>query len=57
MFDRAKFEQWMQKVNNELTRLCGMASDDLPDCCYADWYEKKVTPMAAAKRAKRNALG
>lgn len=57
MFDRAKFEQWMQKVNNELTRLCGMASDDLPDCCYADWYEKKVTPLAAAKRAKRNALG
>ena len=56
MFDRAKFELWKQRVNIEVLLLCGLGADDLPDCCYADWFEDGVSAKAAAKRALKNAF-
>jgi len=49
------FEQWLHSVNEHLTALCGMDYRDLPDCCYMDWYEAKMSPKAAAKKAIKNA--
>jgi len=45
------FDDWMLKVDHELVRMCGLSSADLADCCYRDWYDRRVTPKGAAKRA------
>ena len=44
----------MKQVNNNISKLCGMISDDLPDCCYKDWYDDGVKPLSAARRAIKN---
>jgi hypothetical protein len=48
------FEQWKNEVNKNISAICGMVSDDLPDCCYLDWYQDGVKPASAAKRAIKN---
>jgi hypothetical protein len=45
------FEQWMKKVNLEINLLCGLSADDLPDCCYQEWFEDRKSPKMAAKKA------
>lgn len=45
------FEEWMQKVNEDLVRLCSMGSDDLPDWRYRDDYDDGMTPLRSALRA------
>lgn len=45
------FEEWLIQVDFWVGRECGMGREDLPDCCYADWYADGVRPRAAAKRA------
>lgn len=49
------FESWIAAVDSHLIRQCGMVHDDLPDCCYTDWYADGVEPKGAARRAIRNA--
>jgi len=48
------FEQWKNEVDKNISAICGMVSDDLPDCCYLDWYQDGVKPASAAKRAIKN---
>ncbi len=45
------FEEWLVSVNFFIRRSCGLDREDLPDCCYADWYAAGVTPRSAAARA------
>jgi hypothetical protein len=52
---KTTFDEWMKLVDLEILKLCGMTSDDLPDCCYGDWYKDDVTPKQAARRAIQNA--
>ena len=49
------FDIWMAKVNAIISAKYGLSSDDLPDVCYADWYEDEVSPTSAARRAIRYA--
>ena len=54
----SRFDSWMCSVDRYIARACcGLDSRDLPDCCYADWYEDGVKPQAAARRAIRSAGG
>ena len=55
MPQKLDFEDWMKLVDDEIYRRTGMAAEDLPDCCYRDWYEDGVRPAAAASRAIKNA--
>ena len=50
------FSQWLVEVNAYCVAACGLGIDDLPDCCYADWYELGITPKIAAKRAIKNSM-
>ena len=51
------FEAGMAEVNQAVEAKIGCAADDLPDCCYADWYDHGVTPKGAAARAIKAARG
>ena len=52
------FEAGMTAVDTEIARrVMGFTSSDLPDCCYADWYEDGVSVKSAAVRAIRSAKG
>lgn len=51
---KLNFDDWMKQVNKEVERLSNLSSDDLPDCCYADWHKNGISPKAAAKRAIKN---
>jgi hypothetical protein len=53
--ERNRFTVWMARVDEALDRLCGLPSSDLPDCCYADWFDDGVSSTAAARRAYRSA--
>ena len=44
---------WKDRVDAELEKLCGLTSDDLPDCDYWHMWDAKYTPRAAAKAALR----
>ena len=44
------FKAYMSRVDTYLIHLCGLASDDLPDCMYRDWYIDGVTPHHAAEQ-------
>ena len=48
---RIDFDTWMMKVNKILEQEYGLSSEDLPDCCYADWHDDGVSPRSAANRA------
>lgn len=52
---KRSFAEWQREVNSILIVECGLGIDDLPDCCYADWYQDGVSPKSAAKRAIRHA--
>jgi hypothetical protein len=52
---KTDFDAWLQKVDAAMQTLTGMCLSDLPDCCYRDWYDARLTPAAAARRAIRNA--
>jgi len=49
------FEQWMAEVNQQIENMYGLSSDDLPDCCYRDWYDDGLSTKSAARRAIKNA--
>jgi hypothetical protein len=45
------FESWMREVDEAVWRKAGCSVHDLPDCCFRDWFEAKVTVKGAASRA------
>jgi len=49
------WEQWIKEVDQIVWRMTGVSLFDLPDCCYADWYDAGMTPKAAARKAVRQA--
>ena len=54
----AAFAVWMAKVDAKIAaKAFGLGSDDLPDCCYADWFEDGVSPSEAAAKAIKSAGG
>jgi hypothetical protein len=52
---RLTFDEWKKAVNKWLFLFTGLTLDDLPDVCYADWYDHGTSAVAAAKRALRYA--
>jgi hypothetical protein len=54
MTEKLTFNQWMRKVDAELTDLCGLTSMDLADQTYHDWYDDGYTPEEAAQEAMDN---
>jgi len=49
------FESWMAAVNQHIESSIGLSADDLPDCCYHDWYDDGIPPAVAARRVIKNA--
>jgi hypothetical protein len=49
--------EWKQEADNLCNKNFGLSLDDLPDCCYMDWYEEGITPARAVLRAMKNAQG
>jgi hypothetical protein len=49
------FKTWMEQVNDQIYRKCGLGADDLPDWCYRDAYDARTTPRSAASQAVRAA--
>ena len=47
---KVTFDDYMKRVDKCLGHLCGLESSDLPDACYADYYESGVKPMACAEQ-------
>jgi hypothetical protein len=45
------FEEWMKEVDRVLVKRCGLCHQDLPDCCYNDWWEDGYSPAEAAAAA------
>ncbi len=45
------FGDWMNQVNAQLEAKVGVGSEDMSDCRYKDWYQERLTPIAAANRA------
>jgi len=54
--DNPTFEVWMSRVDKFLAYRWTCA-DDLPDCNYKAWYDRRVRPIRAANRALKNAGG
>jgi len=50
------YEAWMQLVEREVAKSCGMSVSDLPDCCFRDWYEDEMPAKSAARKAIRYAM-
>ena len=55
MKEKKTLESWMAQVDAAVQAKCGLSVYDLPDCCFADWFEEGASPKAAASRAVRNA--
>ena len=51
------FSKWMGKVNARLIEKTGMTSEDLPDCCYRDWFDDGMQPRSAAAQVIKAAKG
>lgn len=45
------FTEWKRFVNKEITRLCGLTADDLPDVDYYQYYVDLAPPKEAAQYA------
>lgn len=48
---KRSFEEWMKAVDAAVQAKVGLSVHDLADCCFRDWYDDKVSPASAAKRA------
>lgn len=55
MAQKQTFQDWKRLVNIQIEKMCGLSSDDLPDCNYRDWHEDGVSATAAARRAIKRA--
>ena len=52
--NKQTFDGWMARVDAIVEARCGLSTADLPDCCFADWYEDGCKPSTAAARAIRS---
>ena len=43
------FPQWMQKVDAEIEKICGLSSMDLADQPFHDWFDDGMDPAEAAE--------
>jgi len=43
------FASWMQEVDRELTKLCGLGVNDLADYRYADAFNDELDPAEVAE--------
>ena len=50
------FKIWMQQVDAHLEKMGGVTSDDLPDYCYRDAFDRGTSSTTAAKAAYRRAM-
>lgn len=57
MAKRMSFKKWMRIVDGRVWIQAGCSVYDLPDCPYRDWFDRGMTPMAAARKAVKNAKG
>ncbi|UXE05141.1 hypothetical protein SEA_MACH_96 [Mycobacterium phage MaCh] len=48
------FEQWMQRVDRNLERLCGLTHRDIADQTWHDWYDDELSAHEAAEMAFSN---
>lgn len=48
---KKSFQEWMREVDAELWRLVFMSHRDLADQPYHDWYDDRMRPKTAAKKA------
>jgi hypothetical protein len=53
--DEQGFDAWYAKVDAAVQAKTGLSVDDLPDCCYRDWWEDGMTAGQAARAAIRSA--
>ena len=51
----SSFTQWMRDVDALICKRTGVFADDLPDCCYRQWYDDGYTVKHAASAAIKNA--
>lgn len=51
MNDDREFKKWMAKVDQAISRACGMGAEDLADICYRDMFNDGETHKAAARAA------
>lgn len=49
------FDEWLRDIDRVLLATTGLSHNDLPDCCYRDWYDSSVPATIAAARARRAA--
>ena len=49
------FQEWMKEVDKEVSGICGMGVNDLPDCCFRDEYEAGTEPSEMARIVLENA--
>jgi hypothetical protein len=45
------FDRWMNEVDRQLDRICGLSHHDLADQCYRDWFDDGVSAEEAARDA------
>ena len=48
------YEEWLKQVNQVLYLTFGLDTDCMPDQPWRDWYDNKLSPMTAVKRALKN---
>lgn len=48
------FEDWMERVDRCLIKVCDLTSDDLADQTWRDWYDAGMSPRNAAQDALDN---
>jgi hypothetical protein len=53
----AKFAAWKEKVDEELFKMLGVGSDDLPDWHYADDFNDGIPSVRCARRVYKAAQG
>lgn len=51
---RQTFEEWLEQVDSELNRQCGLSHNDLADQCWHDWYDDEMSPEEAAIECLEN---
>lgn len=47
--DEKHFREWMEGVDRELVRMCGIDSGSLPDVDYRSMFDEETDPTEAAK--------
>lgn len=45
------FDLWMKQVDENVQSKVGCSVYDLPDCCFADWFESGMNYRTAANMA------